>query len=161
MPIPPTDLLKPHLAFEYEWLEKVLDTEEIDGAVNLTWSGYHACQKRSPKFEVPITSLLPLLRDEAHSGATVKHVMQKVCETVAHLNPGHVPDFIADQPIYSMPKQVQWQWPEEYGEDKYLVMFGGFHIEMAELRSLGSLLKDSGWTGALVEASVTSSGTAD
>lgn len=60
-----------------------------------------------------------------------------------------------------VPTIVQWQWPEQYGEDKYLVMFGGFHIEMAALRSLGSLLKDSGWTGALVEAGVASSGTAD
>lgn len=36
-------------------------------------------------------------------------------------------------------------------------MFGGIHIEMAALRSLGSLLKDS----ALVEAGVASAGTAD
>lgn len=40
-------------------------------------------------------------------------------------------------------------------------MFGGLHIEMAALRSIGTLLQDSGWTGALVEAGVTSSGTAD
>ena len=33
-------------------------------------------------------------------------------------------------------------------------MFGGLHIKTAARRSLGSLLKDSGWTGALVEAGV-------
>ena len=39
-------------------------------------------------------------------------------------------------------------------------MFGGLHIEMNVLRSLGSLLQDSGWTGALTEAVVATSGTA-
>ena len=106
-----------------------------------------------------ITSLLPLCRDQAHSVAIVKHVMQKVCDTIAHLSPGQVPVITADQPVCALAKQVQWQWPDEYGEDKYLVMFGSFHIEMAALRSLGSLLKDSGWTCTLVEAGVASSST--
>ena len=161
VPVVSSDLLRPQLALEYEWLDKVLVTEEVDGAINLTWSAHHASQKRNPEFEVSITSLLPLLRDQAHSVATVKHVMQKVSDVVAHLNPGQVPIITADRPIYALAKQVQWQWPEEYGEDKYLVMSGGLHIEMAAFRSLGSLLKDSGWTGALVEAGVASSGTAD
>ena len=157
--MPTTDLLRPQLAPEYEWLEKVLVTEEVDGAVNLTWSAHHASQKRSPEFEVSITSLLPLLRDQAHSVATVRHVMQKVCDTVAHLNTGHVPAITEDQPIYAFAKQVRWQLPDKYGEDKYLVMCGGLHIEMAALRSLGFLFKDSGRTGALVEAGVAYSGT--
>ena len=40
-------------------------------------------------------------------------------------------------------------------------MFGGLHIEMAALKSLGTLLRDRGWTGALVEAGVVSSGTSE
>ena len=40
-------------------------------------------------------------------------------------------------------------------------MFGGLHIEIASFRSLGTLLQDSGWTAALVEADVATSGTAD
>jgi len=58
-------------------------------------------------------------------------------------------------------KQVQWHWPEQYGDDKFIIMFGGLHIEMAALKSIGSLLKESGWTGALVEAGLASSGTAE
>jgi len=37
-------------------------------------------------------------------------------------------------------------------------MFGGLHIEMAALKSIGFLLKESGWTGALVEAGLACSG---
>lgn len=51
-------------------------------------------------------------------------------------------------------------WPE-YGEDKCLIMFGGLHIEMAAVRSLGTLLQDSGWTSSIAEAGVASSGTAE
>ena len=50
--------------------------------------------------EASITLLLPLLRDPAHSAATVRHVMDKIKQTVSFLNPGQVPIMTADQPIY-------------------------------------------------------------
>jgi len=78
---------------------------------------------------------------------------RKVCDTVAILNREQTPVVTADQPLYALAKQILWQWPG-YGEDKLVVMFGGLHIEMAPLRSLGTLLQDSGWTSALVEAGV-------
>ncbi len=87
--------------------------------------------------------------------------MDKIRDTVAFLNPGQVTVIAADQPIYAVAKQIQWHWPEHYGEDKFVIMCGGLHIEMAALRSIGTLLQDSGWTGALVEAGVASSGTAE
>lgn len=42
-----------------------------------------------------------------------------------------------------------------------MIMFGGLHIEMAMLKLLGDWLKDSGWTNALVQADIASSGTAN
>ncbi|CAB1455649.1 unnamed protein product [Pleuronectes platessa] len=87
--------------------------------------------------------------------------MGKIRETTAFLNPGQTPVVAADQPLYALAKQIQWQWPEEYGEDMFVVMFGGLHIEMAALKSKGTLLKDSGWTSCLDEAAVASSGSAE
>ena len=104
MPVQTVNVFGPQLALEYQWLEKVCVSEEIDGAINLTWSAHHASCKRSPEFEVSITSLLPLLRDLAHSVATIKHVMQKVWDAVAFLNPGQVPVITADQPICALAK---------------------------------------------------------
>ena len=46
-------------------------------------------------------------------------------------------------------KQIQWHWPDLYGEEKLVMMFGGLHIEMAALKSIGTLLRDSGWTERL------------
>lgn len=40
-------------------------------------------------------------------------------------------------------------------------MFGGLYTEMALWNTLGDLLESSGWTTALVEARVASSGTAE
>ena len=77
------------------------------------------------------------------------------------LNPGQTPILAADQPLYALAKQIQWYWPDEYGEDKFVIMFGGLHIEMTNLKSIGSMLQDSGWTSTLVEADVASSGTTD
>ena len=127
----------------------------------------HGQPTTHPRKEVPhlksalLTALLPLLRDQAHSVATIKHVMDKISDTVAFLNPGQVPVIAADQPIYAVAKQIQWYWPEQYGDDKLVIMFGGLHIELAARRSIRTLLRDSGWTGALFEAGVVSSGTAE
>ena len=77
------------------------------------------------------------------------------------INKMPIPVMAADQPLYAIAKQIQWQWPEQYGEDKFIVMFGGLHIEMASLKLLGDKLKSSGWTEALAEAEVATSGTAD
>ena len=154
-PIPAPQSIQSYLKEEFAWLE-----EDVSDSVSITWSAHHAARKRSKPFEVSISALMPLLRDQAHSVATMKHAMKKICDTVAFLNPGQIPVIAAGQPLYALAKQIQWTWPE-YGENKCLLMFGGLHIEMAALRSLGTLLQDSGWTNALVEAGVASPGIAE
>ena len=151
------------LNLEFDWLQKVNlivgtdDTEEI----SLSWSTHHASMHRGQAFEVSITSLLPLLRDQAHSVATIRQVMDKVKGIVDHLNPGQIPIIAANQPIYAIAKHIQWHWPDRYGENKFIIMFGGLHIEMAAFKSIGTLLRDSGWTGALKESWIAASGTAE
>ena len=46
-------------------------------------------------------------------------------------------------------------------EDKFVLLFGGLHIEMAAFSLIGNLLKGSGWTSILTDAGVASSGTAE
>ena len=57
-------------------------------------------------------------------------------------------------------KQIQWEWDTEYGKGKYVVMFGGLHIEMACFKLLGDLVCDCGWTTALSDVDISTSGTA-
>ena len=78
-----------------------------------------------------------------------------------YLNPKQTPVITFDQPLYALAKRIQWKWPEEYGEDILVIMFGGLHIEMAVLKMLGDWLKGSGWVQALVRADITTPSTAD
>ena len=63
--------------------------------------------------------------------------------------------------MFALAKQIQWPWPESYGEDKLAVMFGGLHIEMAALKMLEDWLQGSGWVNALVQGQIMTPGTAD
>ena len=87
--------------------------------------------------------------------------MDVVQNAVDHLNPGQTPVLTVDQPLFALAKQIQWKWPEKYGEDKLVVMFGGLHIEMASLKLLGNWLEGSGWVQALTQADIATSGIAD
>ena len=91
----------------------------------------------------------------------MKHAMQKVKEATFYLNQDQVPVVTVDPPLFAIAKQIQWQWPETFGEDKFVVILGGLHIEMAAFKAIGNLLKESGWTAVLTEAGIASSGTAE
>ena len=136
-------------------------TQTIEPDTSFNWSAHHASLNGGLAIEVSIAALLPLLREQANSVATVRHVMDKVKETLAYLNSDQIPVITADQPIFAVLKQVQWQWPEQYSEDKFVIMFGGLHIERASLKSNCTLLQSSGWLSSIVEAGIASSGTAE
>lgn len=77
-----------------------------------------------------ITALLPLFFEKADTSAMIKHGMDVLREATSFLNPGQVPVITLDQPLFALAKAIQWKWPAEYGEDKFVVMFGGLHLEM-------------------------------
>lgn len=148
---------------ESEWLNTVmaaLKKQQLDRIDWVSWSAYHASIQEKVIPPAAINGMLPLFLDNAHSVAMIKHSMIIVQAAVQHLNPGQIPVLAADQPLYAIAKQIQWASPTTLGEDHFVVMFGGLHIEMAILKVLGDWLEDSGWTSALVQADIASSGTA-
>jgi len=66
-----------------------------------------------------------------------EHSMDVVRKAVEHLNPCQTPVVTFDQLLFALVKQIPWKWPHEYGEEKFVVLFGGLHIEMAALKTLG------------------------
>ena len=52
------------------------------------------------------------------------------------LNPGQIPVMDFDAPLFTLAKFIQWNWPDTNGEDKFVAMFGGIHIEMAMWKTL-------------------------
>ena len=105
--------------------------------------------------------MLPLFQEEAKSTAMIRHSMTIIQECVSFLNPGQIPVMACDQPLYAIAKKIQWTWPDRYGENLFIVMFGGLHIEIAAFRTIGDWLQNSGGVSALSQAKVTSAGTAE
>ena len=152
--------------FIYRWLgdvKQVVNMDKLADDENLSWAAYHAScnQDEARDCSKSLSCLLPLFYEDAKSVAMLRHRMDIVKNAVDFLNPGQVPIITADQPLYALCKQIQWRWPGCYSEDHFIVMFGGLHIEMNALKVLGDLLDSSGWTGALTQANIASSGTAD
>lgn len=91
----------------------------------------------------------------------VKHGMNLIKDATEHVNPGQIPVLTVDQPLYAIDKKIQWIWPATYGEDKYVVLTGGLHIEMVMLKVMGDWLEGSGWASVMAAATVTTEGRAD
>jgi len=90
----------------------------------------------------------------------VRHAMTIIQRSTNHLNPNQIPVITVDQPLYAIAKQIQWRWPDIYGEDIYVIVLGGLHIEMAMYKMLGNWLEGSGWSQILVESHITTPGRA-
>ena len=97
--------------------------------------------------------------ESVHTVVMISHSVDIVKNAVAHLILGQIPPIISDQPLFalakqiqwkwpddyvtfrSVSKQIQWKWPDDYGEDHIVVMFGGLHMKMVALKTLGDWMK--------------------
>lgn len=85
--------------------------------------------------------MLPLFRECSKSPAMIRHTMDVVKQAVEYLNPGQIPVVTFDQPLFTIAKQIQWNWSDVYGEEKFVIMMGSLHIEMTALKTLGMTVK--------------------
>ena len=157
--------MKEAFSLEYKWLEHVrdeLNREITQNILQISWAAFHA-NKLLPNRENQLSrsSLLPLFQEEATSAAMICHAIDVITKTVNFLNQGQVPGLTCNQPVYAIAKKIRWNFPTVCGEKKLVVMFGGFHTELAALKALGTWIEDSGWTSVLVQAGVTTPGTTD
>ncbi len=141
----------------------MIKINDLINGENLSWAAYHASNSSDHERDhtKSVSCLLPLFHEDSKSVAMLRHGMNIVMNAVSFLNPGQIPIITVDQPLYALCKQIQWRWPELYGEEQFIVMCGGLHIEMNAFKVLGDLLDGSGWTGALTQANIATSGTAD
>ena len=140
------DGISQHTKEEYQWLDNASEVIENkrtgDDSLDTSWVAFHASRQTPGIRATCSTILLPLFQERAHTVAMIKHSLDVTSKAVEHLNPGQNPVVTFDQPIYALAKQIQFRWPEKYGEDKLVVMFGGLHIEMAALKMLGTGYKE-------------------
>ena len=157
--------LGPAMAQENSWLEH--GQQKLQGTLTSTdkiaWAAYHSTIRQDSQQHSPATvrALLPLFYEKAATPAMVKHGMDVIQDAITLVNPGQIPVIAFDQPLFTIAKTVQWKWPDTHGEAKFVIMLGGLHLEMALWNTLGDLLDGTGWTTALAEADIASSGVAD
>ncbi len=147
-----------------DWLKHLLgvNKEERNHDIKdrFSWSAFHS--QNSTVAPIKSTStLLPLLNDSVNSTAMLRHTMGVVKKILLKLNPQQAVVLTADQPVYALGKQVQWMYPEFYGEGNTVMMMGALHIEMAFLNGIGDWLEGSGWVELLVKAEVNTPGRAE
>ena len=135
------------------------EVQSVDDPIG--WAAFHDNAQQPRDFYVNITSLLPLFPDDSKYVATIRHLMDFVQRAVYRLNPGQVPVLTLDQPLFTIAKQIQWRWPGVYGEEQFVIVLGGVHIEMAALTTPGYFLDVSGWTHALTHADLATEGKSD
>ena len=104
-----------------------------DALEDISWAAYHAIRKDQHDYMEGISSLLPLFTESSKSAAMMYHSMNIGKQAVHHLNPGQVPFITVDQPLFALAKKIQWNFPDVFGEDKFVVLLGGLHIEMEVL----------------------------
>ena len=96
-----------------------------------------------------------------NSVAMIHHVIEMVKCSLHRANPDQVPITALDQLRFAFAKQIQWNWPAIYSEEKYVIMLGDLLIEMATFKILGDLLDKIRWTSAMVATEMASGDTAD
>lgn len=142
-------------------VENLLKKPELNADDDISWSAHFAASQDSCPRPPAISGLMPLFRENAHSLAMVKHGMDVIAQATELVHPGQVPILTVDQPLFVLAKKIQWTWPETYGKDKFVVMMGGLHIEMAFLKVLGEWIDGSGWVSVMKTANVTTDGRGD
>ena len=146
---------------EDAWLKHVMKLLDSDSEQQMSWSAFHAACE-APSTVLPAnTAMLPLFRENADTPAMVKHSKNILISITLYLSPGQIPVIACDGPIFAKAKYIRWTWPSTHGEDIMVILFGGPHLEMSMWNMLGYYLAGCGWTVALSEAGIASSGVAD
>lgn len=150
---------------EYKWLEKTklcLEKGSVEVGEWVSWAAHHANRIGPPSDIIPVKSMmLPLFRECSSSPMMVYHGMKVIKAVIHYLNPGQTPVMVADQPLYTLGKKVQFTFSEEFSEDKFIVFLGGMHTEKVIEDIVGIWLEGSGWTSAVSNSGIATSGVAE
>ena len=117
-----------------KWLQ---DTNSSSSAV------FHSQSQPIPPYQ-DTSVMLPILRDNSKSPATIKHLLNVLIQSIRQLNPKQTAVIGFDQPLYALAKTIQWFQPAIYGQQNLVLMLDALHIETVLLRCLGDWLQVSG-----------------
>ena len=139
------------------WIDHVFWINIKGGAKKgdiVTWSGFNSSLEDASIKPPAKIGILPIFPDKSTNSPLVKHVMLLVQKCIQFLNPGQTPVIGADQPLYTLAKQIQWKFPAVLGGGKYVVLMGALHMEDKGQLMIGKFIRGSGWEWAMSAAEV-------
>ncbi len=147
-----------------KWLENVdvifsKEEEAMQDIGPVSWSAFYSRNMLGAPLLPCINSILPLLFESINSKAAVAHLLKVITRTLQFINPEQTPVITADQPVYANAKQIQWQDPKSFGEEKMIILMGDLHIEMAVMDMIGDWLEGSEWCDVFVAGEISTPGT--
>ena len=77
------------------------DEEWLSHPDQSSWAVYHS-RSREPATSKDISAMLPILRDDSKSPATIKHMLNVLIQSISFLNPGQPAVIGFDQPLYAL-----------------------------------------------------------
>ena len=108
----------------------------------ITWASYHSqligVESVKPRAEI---GMFPMMR----------HGMELTKTETGFHNPGQNAGLGADQPMYAIVNQLQWQFPYIFRGRQVCGGAGAFQIEDKFHQVAGNVLRDLGWTQVLVQ----------
>ena len=137
-PTTPDNNYRTGVSSEVKWLATANTSD-----VYTSWVQYHSKNihyTRKPDISV----ILPLIDSHVHTLDTQYHCMEIAKKTTQLLNPLQITCGGCDQPVFKITKDLQWRFPELFGQDKYFCIFGSLHIEKSILILCSSLIEGSG-----------------
>ena len=163
-PIPATRSHTSIVRESYMWLERVrtLSQQVIGPKEWISWAAYHANNTKPPDTPPTKSYMLPIFTEPSNSPIMVWHGMKVLQRAINYINPGQTPVMEADQPLFTLAKKLQWKFPQsDHGEDSFLVTLGAMHTEKMLWSLSGDWLNGSGWTTALTNSGISTSGKAE
>ena len=85
------------------------------------------------------------------------HCFEVIHGAVQYVNPDQIPVMRMDQPLFAKMKQLKWSMGTMYGENKFMLLFGGIHIQLTH-KCLGHWMEGSGWVEVIRESKLASAG---
>ena len=99
-----------------QWLalKEATNGSDKDKMRRISFSTFHSIMLHLRKPVKDISTMLPLLNEAINSPSVVYHCLNVISKLTAKLNPSQVPVTTADQPVFALAKQVQWNYPEKF-----------------------------------------------
>ena len=116
----------------YKWLDHVQShlSKIHEPGDWVSWAAYYASTSELSTSTCAKSFMLPIFLESSTSPPMAWHAMGVLKKAIAYLNPGQTPVMVADQPLFTLAKKLQWKYPEsELGEKSFLVLLGAMHTE--------------------------------